>query len=281
MSSNRNQRSLRESLLTALAVGRQMEAALIVASNDSPPREPDRWTARDHLAHIGHYCDYGAAVLDAVRQGVVPPEDAESDIDERNARVLAENRHLAATQVNEWARETYDRLAAAVEQCSQSHLLRPRSVGSDVAVWRVVPGCGWGHVGQHLVYWHLGCDDWSAAELAARRVHDVEMANFDDERFRAGSVYNLGCFYATTGRTAEAVGLVREALTRAPELGDTARHDADLVAIRHLVEPHTGLAHPGGQPASGAPSMSTSTRISGSVRRDPSVPTPSAGTVRW
>ncbi len=121
MSSNRHQRSLRESLLTALAVGRQM-AALIVASNDSPPGEPDRWTARDHLAYIAHYCDYGAAVLDAVRQGLVPPEDAESDIDERNARVLAENRHLAATLVNEWAQESYDRLPAAVEQCSQSDL---------------------------------------------------------------------------------------------------------------------------------------------------------------
>jgi hypothetical protein len=240
MSSNRHQRSLRGSLLTALAVGRQMEAPLIVASNDSPPRESDRWTARDHRAHIAHYCDYGAAVLDAVRQGLVPPEDAENDLDERNARVLTENRQLTATQVNEWAKESYARLAAAVAQCSQSHLLRPRSVGSDVAVWRVVPGCGWGHVGQHLVYWHLGRDDWSAAELAARRVHDVETTNFDDERFRAGSVYNLGCFYAATGRTAEAVGLVREALALAPDLRETAHHDADLVAIRHLIEPHAG-----------------------------------------
>ncbi len=90
------------------------------------------------------------------------------------------------------------------------------------------------------MYWHLGRDDWLAAELAARRVHDIETANFDDGRFRAGSVYNLGCFYATTGRTAKAVGLVREALARAPDLRETARHDADLVAIRHLIEPHTG-----------------------------------------
>jgi hypothetical protein len=116
MRTNRHQRSLRESLLTALAVGRQMESALIVASNDSPPREPDRLTARDHLAHIAHYCDHGAAVLDAVRQGLVPPEDAEKDLDERNARVLAENRHQATTQVNERAKESYDRLAAAVDQ---------------------------------------------------------------------------------------------------------------------------------------------------------------------
>src|SRR5258708_6666805 len=174
-----------------------MESALIVEANESRPSEPERWTARDHLAHIAHYCDYGAAVLDAVRQGLLPPEDAERDLDERNAKVLADNRRLAATQVNEWAKASHDRLVAAVEQCSETDLRRLRSVGSDVAVWRVVPGCGWGHVGQHLVYWHLGRDDWAAAERAARRVHDVEMANFEDGRFRAGSVYHLGRFFAT------------------------------------------------------------------------------------
>ena len=76
--------------------------------------------------------------------------------------------------------------------------------------------------------------------MAARRVYDIEMGTFDDPRFRAGSTYNLGCFYATVGRTGEALALVHEAIAQAPELRQLAQHDADLVAIRHLIEADAG-----------------------------------------
>lgn len=96
-------------------------------------------------------------------------------------------------------------------------------------------GCGWAHVGQHLAHWHQERGDQAAAERAALRVHEIELATFEDPRPRAAADYNLGCFYATTGRPDQALPLVREALSRAPDLRDWAQHDPDLVSIRHLL----------------------------------------------
>jgi tetratricopeptide (TPR) repeat protein len=227
--------SLRESLLAALATSRAMESPLLDACDDSPPAQPATWTAKDHLAHIAHYREYGAIVLDAVRTGTPPPADAEADLDQRNARLLAENRGLTAIDVRDRVAASYERLVRAVEQCLDEILRGPRSAGSDTPLWWLVSGCGWGHVGQHLAHWHRDRNDWPAAEQAARRVHEIEMASFDDARQRAAATYNLGCFYATSGRPDEAVALIEEALAQARELREVARGDPDLESIRHIL----------------------------------------------
>jgi tetratricopeptide (TPR) repeat protein len=227
--------TLRESLLAALAAGLELESELAAACDDLPPEEPDRWTAKDHLAHVAHYRDYAADVLDAVRTAAPIPDDAEVDLEERNARIFAKNRHLPAAEVRDWASASRDRLARAVERCSDDHLVQPRSPGSEVAVWRLVPGSGSEHAGLHVAYWHLERGDLAAADAAARRVHEVETTCVDDVRHGAGATYNLGCFLATTGRPDEALALVRQALDQAPDLRDWAEQDPDLVSIRHLL----------------------------------------------
>ena len=226
---------VRDSVLAALAATRPLESPLLQACDDSPAGQPGTWTAKDHLAHVAHYREYGAAVLDAVRTGAPVPEDAEADLDSRNARILDENRGLAATDVRKQAAASYDRLVRAVELCSEAILRGPRSAGSNAPLWWLVSGCGWGHVGQHLAHWYQDRDDWPAAEAVARRVHEVEMSSFEDARHRAAATYNLGCFYATNGRREEAVGLVREALAHASDLRDVARRDPDIDSIRHLL----------------------------------------------
>jgi len=227
--------TIQETLLVGLAAGRAMEAALVDACDEAPPVRPDAWTVRDHLAHIAYYCEHGAAVLDAVRTGGPAPADAEADLDERNAGILAANRGVSAAEAVERAHASYDVLVRAVERCSDDDLMKPRSPGAEVPVWRVVPGCAWGHIGQHLAHWHLDRGEPEAAERAARRVHEIEMASVDDPWQRAAATYNLGCFYATAGRPDEAVALVRRALVDAPDLREWAREDPDLVSIRHLL----------------------------------------------
>jgi tetratricopeptide (TPR) repeat protein len=227
--------SLRDSLLDALTAGHELEAPLVAACDDSPASAPDIWTARDHLAHIAHYRDRGATLLDAIRTGAPPPAHDEHDLDERNAGIFAENRDRPAAEVTSWAGASAERLAQAVQRCSDDELRRPRSGGSDAPVWWFVSGCGWSHVAQHLVYWNLERGDRAAAELAARRVYEIDRASFDDREFLAAATYNAGCLYAIAGRPDEALALVNQALTEDPSRREWAREDPDLVSIRHLL----------------------------------------------
>ena len=114
--------TIREALLVALAAGREMEAALVAVCDDAPPARPDAWTVRDHLAHIAHYREHAAAVLDAARTGGPAPADAEAELDERNARILAENRGVSAAEAVERASASYGVLVRAVERLSLIHI---------------------------------------------------------------------------------------------------------------------------------------------------------------
>ncbi len=225
--------TLRASILAALTAGREMEQELSRASDDSPPPEAGRWTARDHLAHLAAWREYAATVLDAVRTGAPVPVVA--DEDERNAEIYAETHGLSAAEVLDRAARSYERLVRALEACSDADLGKPLRSGSDAPVWGVVPGNGEAHVAQHLVYWHLERGDQPAAERVARRLYEVEIGAFPDERHRAEAAYNLGCFYATTGRHDEAIDLVRRALALDPGLRAWAMEDPDLEPIRPLL----------------------------------------------
>jgi tetratricopeptide (TPR) repeat protein len=210
-----------------------MELELARASDDSPPAEPCRWTARDHLAHLAAWREYAASVLDAVRTGAPAPVVA--DEDERNAEIYAETRGLSAAEVADRAERSYERLERALDACSDADLLKPRRSGSDTPVWGVVPGNGETHVAEHLVYWHLEQGDQAAAERVARRLYEVETGAFPDQRNRAEAAYNLGCFYATVGRRDEAVDLVERALELDRGLRGWALEDPDLEPIRPLL----------------------------------------------
>jgi Protein of unknown function (DUF1706) len=219
-------------VLAALAASRDMEEPLLGACDDAPPAEPGRWTARDHLAHIAHYRDHAARILDAVRTGQTPPADAEDDLEARNAAIHADHHDRPAAEILQWARASHDDLVAAVERCSEEELLLPREEGSDVELWRMVPGTAWAHVGQHVVQWHAEHGDAEAAERAALRVRDIDLAHLDEPRHRAQTTYNLGCYYALAGRDDDALSLVQQALALDPALVEWSREDPDLDGIR-------------------------------------------------
>jgi tetratricopeptide (TPR) repeat protein len=78
-------------------------------------------------------------------------------------------------------------------------------------------------------------DDASAERIQQESV--ASMASFfgRGEEY-ANATYNLGCFYAKRGRTAEAIAQVREALAINPKLTEWSKEDADLVSLHDLPE---------------------------------------------
>jgi tetratricopeptide (TPR) repeat protein len=225
---------LKQQILETLAKSSDRERALEQLCDDSPPLDPSRWTAKDHLAHLAHWRAHAVMVLDSARTaGEAPAVESEDEI---NARVYAQNRDRPAADVLAAAHSSYADLVHAVQASSEEDLLTPRA-GRPGLAWEVIPGNGHAHTGQHLTYWYQEHGDERAAEEAQLWVRDTEEAAFPFPRRQAAAAYNLGCYYSLRGRADTALPLFERSFELDPNLKEWARSDNDLDRIRD----HPGL----------------------------------------
>jgi tetratricopeptide (TPR) repeat protein len=232
------EKDLRKHLLQTLVASQDREGELEKLCVDARP-DPERWTAKDHVAHLAHWRRYAARVLTAVHTGSPPP--AADDVEGVNAKVLAANRERPAEEVKEDARVSYAELARAIEDCSDEELMRPRPGREQGAVWEVVPPNGHLHLGEHVGFWHEAHGDQPAADQAQVWMLEVHEAAFSDPRSVASGAYNLGCYYARNGRAAEALPHFKRSFELHPDLKEWARTDKDLDRIRDEPELRTIL----------------------------------------
>jgi tetratricopeptide (TPR) repeat protein len=229
--------AIKDKVRLLMKAGREKEASdLIPHVDDSPPPEPERWTAKDNLAHLSAWRLTAAAELEAIRTGSPAPASVSEDIDESNANVYEATRHQRAESMLDEARRSWATLAAAVEACSEDDLLKPRIRRPEQAAWQVIPGNTFFHIAEHLGYWNTERGEDGAAEEAAIWAHDLATATFPDERQRGTADYNLGCFYAVRGRADEAIPYLRRGIELNPSLREWAKTDTDLDSIRSRPE---------------------------------------------
>ena len=220
---------LKQRLLETLVAAQDRERELEKLVDDVRT-DPERWTAKDHVAHLAHWRRHAADVLTAVRVGNPPPNAG--DPDETNATVHAANAERLAAEVTEHASASYAYLARAIEDCSDEELLLPRPGREQDKVWEVVPGNCHMHVGEHLVFWYEAQGDDQAAERAQLWTLEVQKAAFSDPRSLSFGTYNLACYYARNSRAAEALPHLKRSFELNPDLKEWARLDKDLERMR-------------------------------------------------
>lgn len=216
---------------------REKEASALVPFVDgSTPSEPERWSAKDNLAHLAAWRLLAAAELDAVRTGIGGSTVTAETQQGHNARVYEATRHQTAALVREAGDRSWDALTTALEACSDEELEKPRLRRPEQPVWQVIPGNTYFHVGQHVGWWSTerGADE--AAEDVAKWAHDLATTTFPSESSRGIADYNLGCFYASRGQAERAIPWLRSGFELNPMLREVAREDTDLDAIRSLPE---------------------------------------------
>ncbi len=194
-----------------------------------PPDPSGRWAAKDHLAHLAYWRDRNATLVEAVRTGKEPPPKVEDDT--QNAIIYEDYRDRPAAEVVAMARGSWDRLAAAIDGCSDDDLMRPHPHGRE----RTLTDSGVadaGHLGIHLMFWYLESGDETSAEAAMRWAYELEIAAAVDPKAPAYATYNLACFFGRVARAGPATPLLRASFADAPELLELARKDPDLDLIR-------------------------------------------------
>jgi tetratricopeptide (TPR) repeat protein len=227
---------MKHKLRDLIKAGRDKEASdFLPHVNDALPDEPARWTAKDQLAHLTAWREYAAAEMDAVRTGS-PAPDVSDDDDIENAKTYKKTHHQPAASIREAGKSSWDRLAAAVEACSDADLAKPRIRRPQQPLWQTIPNNTYNHLAEHLATWHSDMGDAAGAEKAAKWGYDLATSTFPNNRTRGAAAYNLGCFYAKHGRAAEAMSYLRKGIELRPDLRDWAKQDSDLDPIRSTPE---------------------------------------------
>lgn len=231
----------RDALLEIIHLARERERAL-ADGFDADARTTvgtlEVWAPKDHFVHLAVWAAFQARRIEAGAPGNPPPtKPADND-----TVFLA---HRDAPWETIWAdlMQALDENAAAVMRASDEDLTALDPNGRSL--FSLTLNNLYLHPISHLAQLYAKRTDAASAEQVqqeavatmARLFSKGELyANTIYGEIYAGAVYELGCFYAKRGRSAEAIAQVREALAANPKLAESAKADADLVSLHALPE---------------------------------------------
>lgn len=196
---------------------------------------PERWSAKDLLAHVGAWWGRQGRRYVLIARGEQPETFDWSD--EENAQTFAANRERAWDAVVAEVAASYTTLVAAVQALSPGDLVDPTRVHAmrGQPLWRLVLGNGYLHPRRHLVGYYVQRGELDRATQVCEALTDALLQTLPMlPELQGAAHYDLACFYARIGRANEAIARLAQAFTASPELVEHAWEDHDLDAVRPL-----------------------------------------------
>jgi tetratricopeptide (TPR) repeat protein len=194
---------------------------------------PEAWSPKDMLAHITFWQQLTAERIAQARSGGEP--QTSEDFQSVNERVFEERHAQPWDQVLGASEQVYAALADHVRALDEQALTDPKRFawtrGQPLA--SSILGNGFWHALEHVArYYVAGGDKERASELLERALGQEALEALPSDR--GAGLYNLACFYATTGQPDRAVPLLPEALRLRPDLVEWSKQDSDLDVLRDL-----------------------------------------------
>jgi tetratricopeptide (TPR) repeat protein len=228
-------------LLALLARGQADQDTL--AEHLSPEERAARgelyaWSPKDHVAHNNFWRQDAVSSLKAALDGGSLP-DLE-DTQTLNDRVFQEQRETPWEELVAETARLRAEAAALIQRLSPDDLTQrdryPWQRGErGGSLERVILTNWYEHPAEHWGDIYVSHNELDRALEVRRAVVTTvgELFAHDPRTFGYVS-YNLGCFYARTGRAEQAVDTIREALPLVPALAEHAKQDPDLDALHAL-----------------------------------------------
>jgi tetratricopeptide (TPR) repeat protein len=198
------------------------------------PGTPQRWSAKDLVAHLTGWKARRLLQLEAVLRGEAAPE---FDMDETNARAWEEQQRRSWDDVLAEEAGVAPEMAACIERMMPAELTMMDRYALPIqpaALQLVRPG--YTHIIGHLAQHHISRGEMERA-VALREAAAASLDAFPEfPEMASAPHYNLACSYALTDQRERALSELRRALVLSPALVAYARDDLDLVALREMVE---------------------------------------------
>jgi tetratricopeptide (TPR) repeat protein len=194
--------------------------------------EPDRWSAKDVIAHLAAWKERRAQNLAAVARGESPTRF--EDYEQVNAKDFEEYRDWSWAKVLEQSADVHRYLVEQVEAISEVGLASTDALpwqGSR-PLWQFVAGSGFTHPMSHLAQLYLARGQSGYATKLQEEAADLLAELSENGSWQGIIQYNLACHYALIGEIDRALEGLREALLLNPELTEWSKQDSDLASIR-------------------------------------------------
>jgi Protein of unknown function (DUF1706) len=196
------------------------------------------WSPKDHVAHNNFWRQDAIWRLQAALEGGSPP-DTEDDVQAWNDRVFQEQRETPWEQLVGETERLRAETGALIQQLSPDDLSQrdryPWQRGGSLETlilvnWYDHPAEHWADVylSRHEIDHALELRQAVATTVRELFVHDPKMYSY--------MAYKLGGYCARNGRSEQAIGAIRDALTVNPSLSEWVRQDTDLHPLRALPE---------------------------------------------
>lgn len=198
------------------------------------PGTPDRWSAKDHIAHLTFWRKRLVLRLAAIVQHQEMQLDPTS-YEQLNPIVFEKQRDRPWSELHAESEQVYAELLRLTEQLSEEDLTTPNRFdwhAKDDPLYTAFMGNCYEHAQDHIAQYYLERNDLARAthvrETWTRSVTQADVL----ADLKGIVLYNLACFYALHNRLEEAATTLQESLTLAPRLKEWSLSDPDLNALR-------------------------------------------------
>jgi tetratricopeptide (TPR) repeat protein len=195
---------------------------------------PERWSAKDHVAHRTFWHQDLVLKLAAILQHQeLPP--SEEDEEQLNSTVFEKHRLRPWSVLHAESERVYAELITLTEQLSEEDLTtssRFTTISGERPLYTVFLGPCYEHDQEHLAQYYSDRHDLPRAiEIREKCVNRVMQAEVP-EWVKGSFLYNLAGFYAQQNQLEKAAARLQEAVTLAPGLKERSKSDPELVALR-------------------------------------------------
>jgi tetratricopeptide (TPR) repeat protein len=200
---------------------------------------PERWAAKDIVAHLTSWQEHQGQRLAAMARGETPTSS--DDYESFNQKTFEARRYRSWQEVIAELDRAFDTLIAHVQNLTDADLSDPQKAAwmHGRPLWVPLAGDTYLHPQAHFADFYLKRGDLPRATQMQEAMVE-RMARFGDAKAHGMALYNLACFYATSGQPTKALAILPEALRLDPSQVEWSKQDPDLVSL-HEEPAYKGL----------------------------------------
>lgn len=198
---------------------------------------PDKWSAKDTVAHLTTWQRRWLAWMQPVAQGRLPndagPGHTEADWDRINAESFTAHRARPWSQVWVESQQAYAQVAVWLPLVPQDYVNAQRRLGmrEERPVWAWIAGPFVWHVEVHVAEFYSKHGEFDRAIQATRKFTD-QITALAPADVQGEAYYNYACILALNGKADDAVVALGQAFACNAGLFETSKQDADLDLLR-------------------------------------------------